>query len=546
MARVPHAKAVLIVSFVVGLMAPVRGQEAPERGRDLLDKIVQRIVAGEEKFLARFSRYEPFMETYIQARPEDAVESEVEDQYLLGRVRLGDGVEWTTYSESQGFQRPTKFLFFNRSSKGFLPEGFAQMIVPDAFELNQETYEFDYLRREFLGEVRTLVFDVRPTVKTRGKFLGRIWVEDHNYRIVRFNGTYTGGSSSLVFFHFDSWRVNVEGDFWAPAFVYVEDQNEGSRFRAQSRLWDYNTVENNRLDELTSILIESEQRVNDETADDPAPIEAQRLWQRQAQENVVERLERAGLLAPKGSVDAVLNTVVNNLVATNDIDLDIECRVLLTTPLETFSIGQAIVVSRGLLDTLPDEPSLAMALSDELAHIALGHRTETTYAFSDWAIFEDEEILDRLRLRREPREVRAASAKAVEILGRSPYADRLASAGLYLKALLSLSPRLPNLIESNFGNEIAGHEELLRLTGVAATAPTLEEGRVDQIAALPLGSRVKVDPWTNGITLGEAKSVAIRSARDKLPFEVTPFMPYLKRLESPPQEVHPNLSSQAR
>lgn len=550
MVRISHAAAALILLFVVGLAAPARGQKPPERGRELLDQIVERIVAGEAAFLDRFAEYEPFMETYIQARSEGAGESEVEDQYLLGRVRLGDGVEWTTYSESRGFQRPSKFLFFKRSSKGFLPEGFAQMIVPDAFELNQETYAFDYLRREFLGEVRTLVFDVRPTVKTRGKFLGRIWVEDRDYRIVRFNGTYTGGSSSLVFFHFDSWRVNVEDDFWAPAFIYIEDEDKssgtGSRFRAQSRLWDYNTVENSRLDELTAILIESDQQVSDETAVDPAPLEAQRLWQRQAQQNVIERLERAGLLAPKGPVEIVLNTVVNNLMATNDIDLDVECRVLLTTPLETFSIGQAIVVSRGLLDTLPDEPSLAMALSDELAHIVLGHRMETMYAFSDWAIFEDEEILDRLRLRREPQEVRAAGVKAVEILGKSPYADRLASAGLYLKALLTLSSRLPNLIESNFGNEIASQEELLRLTGVAASAPALEEDRVDQIAALPLGSRVKVDPWTNAITLGEAKAVTMRSARDKLPFEVTPFMPYLKRFEAPPQEVDPNLSSQAR
>ena len=81
-------------------------------------------------------------------------------------------------------------------------------------------------------------------------------------------------------------------------------------------------------------------------------------------------------------MDKVLNTVVNNLVVTNNLNVEVQCRVLLTTPLETFTIGHTIVISRGLVDVLPDEASLAMVLSDELAHIALGHRTDTQFAFT--------------------------------------------------------------------------------------------------------------------------------------------------------------------
>src|SRR5690606_19439976 len=114
-----------------------------------------------------------------------------------------------------------------------------------------------------------------------------------------------------------------------------------------------------------------------------------------------------------------------NLLAANGLNLDIECRVLLTTPLETFSIGDAIVISRGLIDVLPDEASLAMALSTELAHVVLGHRMDTMYGFGDLTIFEDAEILDRLRLRRPVEEVDLAEAKAVELLKKSSYADKL-------------------------------------------------------------------------------------------------------------------------
>lgn len=52
-------------------------------------------------------------------------------------------------------------------------------------------------------------------------------------------------------------------------------------------------------------------------------------------------------------------------------------RVILTSPLETFSVGSTIIVSRGLLDVFPDEASLAMVLSHELADIVLGHNLGT-------------------------------------------------------------------------------------------------------------------------------------------------------------------------
>jgi hypothetical protein len=52
------------------------------------------------------------------------------------------------------------------------------------------------------------------------------------------------------------------------------------------------------------------------------------------------------------------------------------------------------------------------------------------------------------------------------------------------------------------------------------------------IVALPLGGRVKMDPWNDELTMLKAKSVSILSERDKMPFEVTPFIPHLSREQS--------------
>jgi hypothetical protein len=261
------------------------------------------------------------------------------------------------------------------------------------------------------------------------------------------------------------------------------------------------------------------------------------MWERQAEDNAVERMQKIGLLSPPGEVDKVLQTVVNNLMVTNNIDMqgNIRCRVLLTSPLESFTIGHTIVVSRGLLDVLPDEASLAMVLAHELSHIVLGHKLDTKLAFNDRMFFADQESFQRLDFKRRPGDEEAADTKALELLKNSPYKDKLGTAGLFLKALQERAPVLPNLIRPHLGNSLADGKSI-RMSALLAAAPALQPQRTDQIAALPLGGRIKLDPWSDQIEMAKAKPVALISAREKMPFELTPFFPYLTRLSIPGSE----------
>jgi hypothetical protein len=246
---------------------------------------------------------------------------------------------------------------------------------------------------------------------------------------------------------------------------------------------------------------------------------------------VVERLERAGLLAPEGDVDKILQTVVNNLEITNNIDLPrpVRTRVLTTSPLETFSVGNTIVVSRGLIDVLPDEGSLAMVLSHELAHIVLGHNLGSQYAFNDRMLFSDEGTYQNLGFKHIPEEEASADKKAIEMLKASPYAQKLDSAGLFIKALQARAPQLRALLQAHLGNNITENGAVTRMAQLATSAPALDWNKLDQIAALPLGGRVKLNPWDDKVEIVKAQPVAITSARDKMPFEVTPFYPRLSR-----------------
>jgi hypothetical protein len=537
--------------LVLALAVPLlQGQNQPA-----VDLLLNRIVQHEQEFLKNLRAHSPIIETYIQEMPVSDLSDSLptKDHYFLGRMSLTDVVSYESFLTRTDNQKGSRAPFSKGLSTAYLPKGFAQMTVLDATNFNRRTYSFDYVRREFLGDVRCLVFDVSPIDKSvAGQFVGSIWVEDKDDRIVRFNGTYTSGkapsshfglhSNVQLYFHFDSWRLNTAPGQWVPAFVYVEETGGGaanarvSRFKSQSRLWGYNSASSNRLEELTSILIDSESTVQDDSgAKDLSPLESQRSWEHQAEQNIVDRLEKGGLLAPKGDVDAMLNTVVNNLIVTNNLTVDAECRVLLTTPLETFSMGHTIAISRGLLDVLPDEASLAMVLAQELAHIALGHRTATEFAFHNRTMLSDVEILQKFRFQRSGAEVDSAGQKMVEILKNSPYKQKLGNAELFLKAMNSRAGRLPKLIQATVGNQLASDLTLARLAQFASQAPALQEKNLQQIAALPLGSRIKVDPWANHITLMKAKPISLLSAREKMPFEVTPFAIHLTKIDATPR-----------
>jgi len=304
-----------------------------------MDQVVDRFIEREHGLMKALSNRTPVVETYLQDLTADPQLGPVPsgDHYFLGRMDMGVSVDRKDYLKDQdkgvGMQgMETRLLggFHKLYKVQYEPTGFSWMVYADRTEFDRSHYEFHYIRREFLGDIRCLVFDVTPKKDAKsgkgGRFLGRIWVEDQDFNIVRLNGTYAPAPRNSYFFHMDSWRLNLIPGYWVPAYIYSEegDFSAGVKnklaFKAQTRIWGYDLKKGDKDDELTQIRVDS---VKDETAttQDASPLQAEREWQQQAEDNVIERLTRAGLLAPEGDVDHILQTVVNNLEVTNNIDL---------------------------------------------------------------------------------------------------------------------------------------------------------------------------------------------------------------------------------
>lgn len=515
------------------LPAAAAAQSSPAE-QSAQNRVVNRIVARERAFARQLAAYHPRIETYIQqlGPDRDRGATPIHDAYFLGTLDLRGGIQEPLFAEAS----------LGHLAHDFFPAGFAGMIMPDRTRFDQRHYRFSFQGREFLGAVRCLMFDVAPQPGTaKGSFVGRIWVEDQSDTIVRFDGSYEPNPKHK-YVHFDSWRENLGPNVWLPVAIYSQENDQRTgwfshiAFKAETRFWGYQLSAGRGQSSLTDMQVDADGQVNDQsaTAHDRTPLGEQRAWELKAEDDVLARMQKAGLLAPPGPVDKVLATVVNNLEVTNNLSFDpeVRCRVLLTSPLESFTVGHTIVLSRGLIDVLPDEASLAMILAHELGHIALDHSINTDYAFDDRMMFPDDQSFARLRVSRTSAEEAAADQKGLELLSHSPYKSQMAAAGLFLEALQHAARGVPNLISPHLGNPLVIKGRVDRMQALIASAPQLQVRNLKQIAALPLGARIVLDPWSDTLGLLQAPAEALLSPRDKLTFEITPYMPYLERQPS--------------
>jgi hypothetical protein len=525
--------------------------------------LVDKAISQEKVLIKAIRTRTPLVETYIQDTKPDVklYMVPVDDQYMLSRV------DFAKSFVDKGFDdRPVKSKkgFFKGSFEAMLglskalglekftynPNGFMQMMFLDPSGFDKNHYVFSYVRHEFLGTVRTAVFDVHPKgtggARTMGRFFGRIWVEDQDGNVVRFNGTYIGPrdeDSSKYYFHFDSWRLNVQPGEWLPVAVYVEETTriEGQKtvgLKAQTHFWGYSLKLPTRDSENVSVKVQDAQ---DSSADsqDVGPLQASRAWVTQAENNVIDRLVEAGLVAPlnpdpNGYEHKILDQIVINLQVPNNLAFTdaIHTRVLLTDTIETTTVGNTILISKGLIDSLPNEAAIASVVAMELAHIAMGHHIDTRYAFNDRLMFPDTATFQHIDMYHTDHDNAEAAKRAMEYLNASLYKDQLPDAGLYYAQLVDRSKALKQLNSPKLGDSLLKADGTPWMADLQHMSPKLNWDDLAQRPANPLGFWLKTDPWDDKVHQLNAKIYAYMNPRDKMPFEVTPIFYKLQRYDA--------------
>ncbi len=168
------SKNILVLLLGACASVPLVADTPPSAAADqprTMDQVLDRVINNEQRLYGQMRNYSPLVETYIQNLKADKDLGEVPagDKYFLGRANFQKGVNLVPLNDTGGKGKKVVGSIGNFFSFAmqYLPDGFLQMIFIDTNGFDKQHYKFDYVRREFLGEVRCLVFDVTPTEKNK-------------------------------------------------------------------------------------------------------------------------------------------------------------------------------------------------------------------------------------------------------------------------------------------------------------------------------------------------------------------------------------------
>lgn len=541
--------------------------------------LIDKAIVREKEVIKVVKERAPLVETYIQNMKPDPVLLQVpeSDEHHLARVDFNKVINDEAYKENKGnFEAKKSKLSFFKDSIGalgainsslrltFHESGFVQMILMDSNNFDREHYTFTFIRNDFLGSIPTAVFDVQPISGKReyGRFFGRIWVETRNGNVVRFNGDFAGSIETMKeFYHFDSWRTNVQPNLWLPTSFYVEESDPKSpentlKFKAINYVWGYVLKVPDTNAENTSLDVVNAQDVSND-APDVSPLGAQREWQQQAEDNVIERLFQAGLLDAPSDFDKTLEALANNILVYNNIQVSrpIRVRTLLTEPLESLAVGNTIIISKSLIDTTSvvtadgaqQMGDLNAILAFQLAHIILDHRLDTKYAFSDRLLFPSTSVFERIPMHHTDVDNEAAAKKAIELLNAKELAGGQQYFGLYLQQLQARLKGLPALNTPMIGDALikSDKDPTFWMQALVNKGIKLDMKDLKQQAAMPLASFLRFDPWTDQVVQMHTSFEPIINERDKMPFEVEPVYLKLKYFTPPAPPAAPAAAAPA-
>ena len=541
----------------------------------LIDKAILR----EKEVIKTVKERAPLVETYIQNMKPDPVLSQVpeSDQHFLARVDFSKVINDDNYKNNKGnFQaKKGRLGSFKNSFNAltgisyslrltFHESGFVQMILMDSNNFDRQHYTFTFIRNDFLGNVPTAVFDVTPSNTRRdfGRFFGRIWIETRGGSIVRFNGDFSGSIATMKeFYHFDSWRTNVQPDLWLPTSFYVEESDPKSttstlKFKAINYVWGYALKVPPTDAENTSLDVVNAQDVSND-APDLSPLGAQREWVQQAEDNVIDRLFQAGLLDAPSDFDKTLEALAGNILVYNNIQLSrpVRVRTLLTEPLESLAVGNTIIVSKGLLDTTSivtadgaqQMGNLNAILAFQLAHIILGHRLDTKFAFNDRLLFPSTSVFERIPMHHTEADNAEAAKKAMQLLSVKELADGQKYFGLYLQQLQLRVKALASLNQPMLGDALikSDTDNSFWMAAMVPKGIKLDMKDLKQQAAMPLASFLRFDPWTDQLIQMHSTFEPLITDRDKMPFEVEPVYLKLTYFKTPAAPAPPPVAAPA-
>ncbi|PYX56894.1 MAG: hypothetical protein DMG73_14310 [Acidobacteria bacterium] len=218
---------VLLAALVLSLSAAA--QEGPldksEPKGVAPEQIIQRFAAKEKEFKEARDQYTYRETVKLETLDGNTVDGEFQEIFDITFDDKGRRVRTMVFAPQPSLTRIT----ISREDLDDIENGFPMVLTSD--EING--YSAVYVGQQQEDELHCYVFDVAPKEIEKNKryFQGRIWVDDHDFQIVKSYGKMVpethvnrkGKGQENLFPKFTTWREQIDGTYWFPTYTRADD-----------------------------------------------------------------------------------------------------------------------------------------------------------------------------------------------------------------------------------------------------------------------------------------------------------------------------------
>ena len=188
------------------------------------EEIIQRFAAKEKDFKLAREHYTFRQSIKVQAMDGDTVKGEYQETFDVLTDDKGRRMENVVFAPQSSIEEGG--LSITKEDLDDLRNKLPFVLTSD----DVGEYDILYVGQQQQDELHTYVFDIAPKQIEKGKryFQGRIWVDDHDFQIVKTNGKTVPDirkkkDQENLFPSFTTWREQIDGKYWFPTYTLADD-----------------------------------------------------------------------------------------------------------------------------------------------------------------------------------------------------------------------------------------------------------------------------------------------------------------------------------
>src|SRR5271169_341273 len=219
----------LALCLILPALASDRGEgplDASQPEGITVEQIIQKFAGKEKQFKIAREQYTYRQSVTVQTLEGDSVDGEYKQVDDILFDDKGKRIDEVVFAPQSSLQR------IQMTREDFDDINHRMPFVLTSDEISE--YQILYVGKQKEDELGTYVFDVAPKQIDKNKryFQGRIWVDDHDFQIVKTYGKNVPdigvgkhhGDDENLFPKFTTWRQQIDGQYWFPVYTKVDDE----------------------------------------------------------------------------------------------------------------------------------------------------------------------------------------------------------------------------------------------------------------------------------------------------------------------------------